>query len=310
MISNLLRKLLSLLSFWSINDLDNIKNKNNIILNDIEKKLKNISVNKKYLKITHSIFNKEMLNLLKKKNLTSFLRENFIQKMFFVHNRFFILKELLELKKDKNWILYKKLIEEDYVGDPVRYFLYPKSSGNRINHVYHLSILINEFNVNLKKVKNVFEIGSGYGCMARIFSKINKKVSFTCFDTGIVNLLQYYYLKQNKLDVGFSRKNKFYLTSNIKKINRNYSNSLFIANWSLSEVPINFRKKFLKKIKYSKLILISFQENFENIDNLKYFKLLKKSLEKQFKIKIVKNKFYKGNIFKRQRHFFFVAQKF
>ena len=32
--------------------------------------------------------------------------------MFFVHNRFFILKELLELKKDKNWILYKKLIEE------------------------------------------------------------------------------------------------------------------------------------------------------------------------------------------------------
>ena len=91
------------------------------------------------------------------------------------------------------------------MGDPIRYFLYPKSSGNRINHVYHLKILAKELGINLKKIKKVFEFGSGYGCMARIFSKINKKVSFTCFDTGIVNLLQYYYLKQNKLDVGFSR---------------------------------------------------------------------------------------------------------
>ena len=54
--------------------------------------------------------------------------------------------------------------------------------------------------------------------MARIFSKINKRTTFTCFDTNIVNLLQYYYLKQNNLDVGFSKKNKFHLISNIKKI--------------------------------------------------------------------------------------------
>ncbi len=229
--------------------------------------------------------------------------------MFFVHNRLFILKELLELKKDKNWILYKKLIEEDNVGNPVRYFLYPKSSGNRINHVYHLSVLTKEFNINLKKLNNVFEFGGGYGCMARIFSKINKRTTFTCFDTNIVNLLQYYYLNQNNLDVGFSKKNKFHLISNIKKINTRYSNSLFIANWSLSETPINFRKKFIKSIKNSKLILISFQENFENIDNLKYFKNLKKNLEKKFEIKIIKNEFYKGNFFKKQKHFFFIAKK-
>ena len=229
--------------------------------------------------------------------------------MFFVHNRLFILKELLELKKDKNWILYKKLIEEDNVGNPVRYFLYPKSSGNRINHVYHLSVLTKGFNINLKKLNNVFEFGGGYGCMARIFSKINKRTAFTCFDTNIVNLLQYYYLKQNNLDVGFSKKNKFHLISNIKKINTRYSNSLFIANWSLSETPINFRKKFIKSIRNSKLILISFQENFENIDNLKYFKNLKKNLEKKFEIKIIKNEFYKGNFFKNQKHFFFIAKK-
>ena len=309
MLSNFLRKILSLLSFWSLNDLSAIKSRDEKILKIIEKKLNNIHFNKKYLKNTHNLFNKKILDLLKKRELTNFLRKNFIQKMFFVHNRLFILKELLELKKDKNWILYKKLIEEDNVGNPVRYFLYPKSSGNRINHVYHLSVLTKEFNINLKKLNNVFEFGGGYGCMARIFSKINKRTTFTCFDTNIVNLLQYYYLKQNNLDVGFSKKNKFHLISNIKKINTRYSNSLFIANWSLSETPINFRKKFIKSIKNSKLILISFQENFENIDNLKYFKNLKKNLEKKFEIKIIKNEFYKGNFFKKQKHFFFIAKK-
>ena len=309
MLSNFLRKILSLLSFWSLNDLSSIKSRDEKILKIIEKKLNTIHFNKKYLKNTHNLFNKKILNLLKKRELTNFLRKNFIQKMFFVHNRLFILKELLELKKDKNWILYKKLIEEDNVGNPVRYFLYPKSSGNRINHVYHLSVLTKEFNINLKKLNNVFEFGGGYGCMARIFSKINKRTVFTCFDTSIVNLLQYYYLKQNNLDVGFSKKNKFHLISNIKKINTRYSNSLFIANWSLSETPINFRKKFIKSIKNSKLILISFQENFENINNLKYFKNLKKNLEKKFEIKIIKNEFYKGNFFKKQKHFFFIAKK-
>jgi hypothetical protein len=309
MLSNFLRKILSLLSFWSLNDLSSIKSRDEKILKIIEKKLNSINFDKKYLKNTHNLFNKKILDFLKKGELTNFLRKNFIQKMFFVHNRLFILKELLELKKDKNWILYKKLIEEDNVGNPVRYFLYPKSSGNRINHIYHLSVLTKEFNINLKKLNNVFEFGGGYGCMARIFSKINKRTVFTCFDTNIVNLLQYYYLKQNNLDVGFSKKNKFHLISNIKKINTRYSNSLFIANWSLSETPINFRKKFIKSIKNSKLILISFQENFENIDNLKYFKNLKKNLEKKFEIKIIKNEFYKGNFFKKQKHFFFIANK-
>ena len=145
--------------------------------------------------------------------------------MFFVHNRFFILKELNILRKDKKWKFYQRIIKEDNVGDPVRYFLYPQSSGNKINHAYHLSVLSSEFNVDLNKVHKVFEFGAGYGCMARIFSKINKKISYICFDTPYVNLLQYYYLKQNNLNVGFKKTNNFILMSNLKK-NKDYLNNL------------------------------------------------------------------------------------
>ena len=56
--------------------------------------------------------------------------------MFFVHNRLFIYKELKTFKYSSKWNFYKKLLIEDNVGNPVRYFLYPNSSGNQINHVF------------------------------------------------------------------------------------------------------------------------------------------------------------------------------
>ena len=143
--------------------------------------------------------------------------------------------------------------------------------------------------------------------MARIFSKINNNINYTCFDTGCVNLLQFYFLKHNNLDVGFSKQYKIYLISNLKKFKQ--KNDLFIANWSISETPINFRKKFISKISESKYILICFQEKFENINNLKYFNNLKSKLSNKFDIKIVKNKFYKGNIFFKQNHYFFLGKK-
>ena len=307
MISNILRKILSYLSIWYPNR--KISSKKDIKLrNFISKKLTKTNVNKKDLKKTHKEFNDKIRILLKSKNIKNFLRYNFIQKMFFLHNRFFIYQELKEIKKSKNWKYFKYLIKEDHVGNPIRYFLYLDSSGNRINHGYHLYILEKELNIFLKKdIKSVFEFGGGYGCMARIFSKINKEIKFTCFDTNFVNLLQFYYLKHNNLNVGFSKKNNFFLTSKLK--NRTNKYDLFLANWSLSETPINYRKKFFIKIKNSKYIFISFQEKFENLNNLEYFKNIRKLLSKKFQIKIIKNQFYHGNWFNKQNHYFLIGKK-
>ncbi len=305
--SDIPRTLLSLLSIWHTND-DISHKKDLYIRKKIQKKIKNIKFNNKNLKKTHKEFNKKILNLLLSNDLKNFLRKNFIQKIFFLQNRFFIFKELKKIKKSKNWKLYENLLIEDPIGNPIRYFMYPQSSGNRINHLYHLIVFEEVLKTNIKnKFKIIFEFGGGYGCMARIFSKINTKIKYICYDTAYVNLLQYYFLKHNNLDVGFKKKNKFFLTSNINKIQKN--NDLFIANWSLSETPINFRNKFFDIIASSKYILICFQEKFENIDNLKYFNSLKLKLSKKFYIKIKKNKFYKGNIFFKQNHYFFIGKK-
>ena len=312
MISNIVRKLNSYLSFWCKSNETINASKDALIKKYIKEKIKQNKIIKTNLKETHNIFNKEIYLLLQKGNIKDFLREGFIQKMFFLHNRFFVYYELRTLKNNKKWPLYKKLIQEDSIGNPVRYFLYQNSSGNKINHVYHLSVLSNELNINLSQIGKIFEFGGGYGCMARIFSKINQKIKYTCFDTHYVNLLQYYYLKHNNLDVGFSKKNNYTLISNLREIKNNYKTNLknlFIANWSLSETPINFRKNFLSIIKQSDFILISFQEKFEDINNLKYFNQLKSKISNKYRIKILKNKFYKGNIINKHNHYFFIGKK-
>ena len=312
MISNIIRKLNSYLSIWCKKNKPLNTIKDSIIKKYIKDNIGKNKIIRKNLKKTHNIFNRKLYSLLQRNDIKNFLRENFIQKMFFLHNRFFVYSELNNLRKNKEWPTYKKLIEEEPTGNPIRYFLYPNSSGNRINHVYHLSVLSKELNITLTKIKTVFEFGAGYGCMAQIFSKINHKINYTCFDTHYVNLLQYYYLKHSNLDVGFSNKNNFNLVSNQKKI-KNYkkksSKSLFIANWSLSETPINFRKKFEPIIVKNHFIFISFQESFEDIDNLKYFQKLKSKISNRYNVKILKNKFYTGNIINKHNHYFFVGKK-
>ncbi len=307
MITNIIRLFLALLSSWYTNKHIS-KKKDDYIRNKILKKVNKIKINNKILQKTHKDFNKKILKLLKDKKIKNFLRKSFIQKMFFLHNRFFVYQELKTIKKSKNWIFYKKILEEDNIGNPIRYFLYLKSSGNRINHVFHLYLIEKELKIKLKKdIKRVFEFGGGYGCMARIFSKINKEIKYTCFDTCYVSLLQYYYLSHNNLNVGFSKNKKYYLTSDFDNLNG--KNDLFIANWSLSETPLNFRKKFVGQISNSDYILISFQEIFENINNSKYFNDLKNKLKGKFQIKIIKNKFYKGNFLNKQNHYFFIGKK-
>jgi hypothetical protein len=306
-ISDLLRFFAGCISGWYPNNKISL-NKDIKLRKYIFTRIKKIKENNNNLQKTHKIFNQKVISLLHDINLKNFLRKNFIQKMFFLQNRPFIYQELIELKKSKKWNFYKNLLVEDSIGNPIRFFLYFKSSGNKINHVYHLSVLENELKIELKKkIKKVFEFGGGYGCMARIFSKIDKNVKYTCFDTVYVNLLQYYYLSHNNLDVGFVKKRQFFLNSKFR--NTKEKNDLFIANWSLSETPIQFRNKFYFKIINSKYILICFQEKFENINNLKYFNNLKKKLKNKFDIKIIKNKFYKGNFIFKQNHYFFVGKK-
>jgi hypothetical protein len=313
---NLFRIFLSFLSFYIKNDTSKFKKIDQITNNEIINKLKKKKL-AKFRKRTHKVFNNEITRLINDKKLINFLRNTFIQKMFFIHNRLFIKNELNEIRNDKKFFfLWKNLIKEDEVGDPIRYFLYPESSGNRIRQVYHLKKFCDFSNINIKLIKKVIEIGGGYGCMARIFFKISQKIKYVIFDTFEVNLLQYYYLKINKLKVAIeNKKSKINLIYSVNKFNncinyRNGSKTLLIANWSLSEMPLKLRNKIIKLIFKIPYIIISFQDKFENINNVKYFKKIKKKLdEKGYKTLISSLEHYNNAFLNTNKHFYLFAKR-
>jgi hypothetical protein len=152
--------------------------------------------------------------------------------------------------------------------------------------------------------------------MARIFLKISQKIKYIIFDTFEVNLLQYYYLKINKLKVAIeNKKSKINLIYSANKFNncinyRNGSKTLLIANWSLSEMPLKLRKKILKLIVNIPYIIISFQDKFENINNIKYFKKIKKKLDRNGYTTIISSLHHYNNSFlNTNKHFYLFAKR-
>lgn len=288
---NFIRMLLTQLSFLFKNKKINSKHET-IVIKEIDnfnkrKKIRNYSKLK-----THIVFNNYIEELIIEKKLSNFLRDNVIQKIFFVHNRIYILFMLLKIIFNKNK-LYRQLLHEDNIGNPVRYFLYPKSSGNRIREIFHLLNFENFTKISFHRIKTIFEFGGGYGNMARLFYKINNNIDYTIFDTFHVNLLQFYYLKMLKIKTNLNKINKKDITLNYDNSKCNFSNKknkkLFIANWSLSESPLKLREIIIKKIINFDFILISYQEKFENINNHRYFSnITKRFSRKKFIVKILK----------------------
>ena len=308
---NLVRFAIAQLSFFYKNKKINKKHESKIIKeieNLYQKKINNNNNNK--LK-THIIFNNYIKKLIIEKKFSNFLRETIIQKIFFVHNRVYILFMLLKIILNKNK-LYKKLLLEDNIGNPIRYFLYAKSSGNRIREVFHLLNFYNFSKLPLNRIKTILEFGGGYGNMARLFYKINKKINYNIFDTFHVNLLQYYYLRMLKIPSTFNKeKNKnISLNYNISKHNsfNKTDKKLFIANWSLSESPLKLRRIIFNKIINFDYILISYQEKFENIDNHLYFsKIAKNFNHKKFIVRLFKIPFM--NFFKLSNNNYYLFVK-
>jgi hypothetical protein len=317
MINRILRYCSTLLSIFFFNELKNLKKKHEIIAEILKKKINRLDLFKSSKLQTHQIFSKKVYDLIIQDKTFNFLRDTHIQNIFFIHNRLFILKELCELQKDKNkWNLWKKLLIENSVGDPIRYFLYPKSSGNRIRQVYHLKKYFDYSKINLFRIKYILEIGGGYGCMAQIFKKINKNCTYVIFDTPEVNLLQYYYLQMNKIPVVMNKIegmkvcliNKLTIIKKFNNIVDKNKSSLFIANWSISEMPIKLRDNILNRIKNFDYSLISFQEKFENINNINYFLRYKRKINKKCLVKIEKLKYYKKNFLNKSNHFYFFSK--
>lgn len=106
---------------------------------------------------------------------------------------------------------------------------------------------------------NIIEFGAGIGETARVIIDRGFKGKYYIIDLPEVLKISSYYLE-----------NKIIPIDKLIELPDNMSNSLFIATWSLSEVPMSYRDEVAAKIKgYDQLLI--YQKDFEGINNTPYF---------------------------------------
>lgn len=187
--------------------------------------------------------------------------------------------ELEYLKSLSRWAEYQSALAESIIGNPRKYPAFPASSGNLIHHAYSIAFLSEKFSVNIRDCQSIFEFGGGYGSLARFAYQLGFAGQYIIFDFPEFSLLQKYYLSSiPELGIHFDEPEDPRLVSlattieqSLKAINGK-SIDIFIALWSLSESPIAFRDSTLAKLPHPSYFLIAYQEQFNNINNVEYFK--------------------------------------
>jgi hypothetical protein len=214
-----------------------------------------------------------------------FLNWDVILRTMVVGNAEFIRDELNYLKDLPDWkSRWEKALEESPIGNPTLYHYFPSSSGNLIHQAYHLAQFENKTGMNISQANIVFEFGGGYGSMCRLVHNLNFKGRYIIYDLPPFSALQRYFLKMNGISAVTSSayfektSNRVVCVSELKQLeailadHANIGDDVFIANWSLSESPVNLRHSILSIVKPFKAFLFAYQGRFDEIDNVGFFK--------------------------------------
>jgi len=241
---------------------------------------------------TEKIWTLFAANLRKKiinADLRNFLNWEIIQYTMF-HEASYL--EYNELKKD--WAYWNKKITENKFGNPMPYYLNNKTSGNIVHYAYSLEQL-RKISIDVKNFEQIVEIGGGYGGMARLIFKLGFSGNYIIYDLPEFSALQNYYLNSVNEDAA----KKITMVSSSKDLKDSFANgkkTLFIATWSLSEMPLETRRSILDSIGDVNAYLIAYREKFGEVDNEKYFSSFlpakKIDLKKNYRINHLENDYY------------------
>jgi len=164
------------------------------------------------------------------------------------------------------------LVNDSKVGNP-------PTGGNIIHQTYHVARFMGETGQDIKDFDYILEFGAGYGCMCRVIRELGFNGDYVIFDLPHFSALQRYYLDSCNVEAT--------CISDTKDIPRPVDcKSLFIATWSLSESPNNVRENFSGILPFFDSFLFSYQDEFGGIDNIEYFKKMKRKHRKWVDVKI------------------------
>lgn len=160
-------------------------------------------------------------------------------------------------------------IKEPNFGRPLK----PPFMKNSLNlgHQYkHIRHWLENSGTELHSINRIVEFGGGYGCMRWLLSQVGFKKSYVIVDNEGIKKLQTRYLKESLSEEFFNQtiwKNSLNMLS--PKLN---SKDLFIALWSISEIPDEMLQLWINEVESSNShLLIAYQHTFKGRDNSSFF---------------------------------------
>ena len=206
-----------------------------------------------------------------------FLKNPVVMETMFVTRGGKCLKE--EIKSLKKTIPdddLKRLLIEDYVGDPLIFNSEYITSHNRIHTGYHLNYFLKVTKCNIKNINSVVEWGGGYGTMAVIFSRYKKCMpTYIIIDTPLFSCIQWLYLSSviGKDNVNFISNASDNIKSGVVNLiplcfvnNYNLLADLFISTWALSESSVISQNFVFDRNWFdAKHLLLAFQKSDNNL---------------------------------------------
>ena len=180
----------------------------------------------------------------------------------------FARNELAFLRR-RNWLVWRRAIRERAAGLPMPSWFYPLSSANAIHHAYHLSRLEAETGFRAADFGAIFEFGGGYGSLCRIAHGLGFAGKYVIFDLPEQSALQRYYLGLVGIrDVVTVSQ----LDQLVSLAETSPKPKLFIATWSLSESPVELRRRMSQIVRGFDAFLIAYQSEFGGVDNQAFFR--------------------------------------
>ena len=224
-----------------------------------------------------------------KKDPRKFLRWKVVGRTMYVRSPSYLSKELGYLKHRNNWqSRWKNVLAESKAGHPLPYWRFRRSSGNLIHQAHHIANFEEYTKIDISKVDNIIEFGGGYGCAARLIHQLGFQGKYLILDLPDFSALQEFYLKSaeqpiitdnsfEKSKTGILCISDMALFKDILRDQIDFTSSIFIATWSLSETPISLRKEFWREVSECSAFLISSQSHYQEVDNIEYFQNLSES---------------------------------
>ena len=220
-----------------------------------------------------------------------------IRETMFVDRPPYTLTELEELVAAADWVSrWSSLVVEDLVGSP-ELIGRSMASGNLIHHAHHLLTLERHLDTTVSEFDEIIEVGGGYGSFARLVYSAGFDGGYRVYDLPEFCALQEFYLASvadSRKDLaafsGFSTQSSL----NDLRFDQSSRRKLFLAFWSMSEMPTSIRAKLVDVMHQSDVVMIAYQESFGGVNNTTFFDDLFSELD-TFSWRVEEIAFLRGN---------------